>query len=185
MKEDHAMKRPSINKAVRENTVYRGFRWQLVDRELDPYTIQNLEPTKATKVQKNVYVAKVNQDQTEIIHVYIDRKTAAQCNQYPSIASLDNAVKNHTIKDGHYYQLYEECDASLKNQFQARHGNVLLYHDGIGQFDSNKTLLTEFASKFDCTTRAGISQKSLAKVLDKPLQYKEYYFKTLGEKLFL
>jgi phage anti-repressor protein len=185
MKEDHAMKRPSINKAVRENTVYRGFRWQLVDRELDPYTIQTLEPTKATKVQKNGYVAKVNQDQTEIIHVYLDRKTAAQCNQYPSIASLDNAVKNHTIKDGHYYQLYEECDIVLKTKFQAHHGNVLLYHDGIGQFNSNNTLLTEFASKFDCTTRAGISQKSLAKVLDKPLQYKEYYFKSLGDKLFL
>jgi phage anti-repressor protein len=185
MKEDHAMKRPSINKAVRENIVYRGFRWQLVDRELDPYTIQNLEPTKATKVQKNGYVAKVNQDQTEIIHVYLDRKTAAQCNQYPSIASLDNAVKNHTIKDGYYYQLYEECDTVLKTKFQARHGNVLLYHDGIGQFDSNHTLLTEFASKFDCTSRSGISQKSLAKVLDKPIPYKEYYFKSLGEKLFL
>ena len=185
MKEDHAMKRPSINKAVRENTVYRGFRWQLVDRELDPYTIQNLEPTKATKVQKNGYVAKVNQDQTEIIHVYLDRKTAAQCNQYPSIASLDNAVKNHTVKDGYYYQLYEECDTVLKTKFQARHGNVLLYHDGIGQFDSNHTLLTEFASKFDCTSRSGISQKSLAKVLDKPNPYKEYYFKSLGEKLFV
>jgi phage anti-repressor protein len=185
MKEDYAMKRPSINKAIRENTVYRGFRWQLVDRELDPYTIQTLEPTKATKVQKNGYVAKVNQDQTEIIHVYLDRKTAAQCNQYPSIASLDNAVKNHTIKDGHYYQLYEECDIVLKTKFQAHHGNVLLYHDGIGQFNSNNTLLTEFASKFDCTTKAGISQKSLAKVLDKPLQYKEYYFKSLGDKLFL
>jgi len=185
MKEDHAMKRPSINKAVRENTIYRGFRWQLVDRELDPYTIQNLEPTKATKVQKNGYVAKVNQDQTEIIHVYLDRKTAAQCNQYPSIASLDNAVKNHTIKDGYYYQLYEECDIVLKTKFQAHHGNILLYHDGIGQFDSNHTLLIEFASKFDCTSRAGISQKSLAKVLDKSIPYKEYYFKSLGDKLFL
>jgi phage anti-repressor protein len=185
MKEDHAMKRPSINKAVRENTVYRGFRWQLVDRELDPHTIQNLEPTKATKVQKNGYIAKVNQDQTEIIHVYLDRKTAAQCNQYPSIASLDNVVKNHTVKDGYYYQLYEECDVLLKNKFQIRHKNVLLYHDGIGQFDANHTLLAEFSSKFDCTARACISQKSLAKVLDKPLQYKEYYFKSLGEKLFL
>jgi len=185
MKEDHAMKRPSINKAVRENTVYRGFRWQLVNRELDPHAIQTLEPTKVTKVQKNGYVAKVNQEQTEILHVYLDRKTAAQCNQYPSIASLDNAVKNHTIKDGYYYQLYEECDALLKNQFQARHGTILLYHDGIGQYDANHTLLTEFASKFDCTARAGISQKSLAKVLDKPIPYKEYYFKSLGEKLFL
>jgi phage anti-repressor protein len=185
MKEDYAMKRPSINKAVRENTIYNGFRWQLVDRELDPHAIQTLEPTKVTKVQKNGYVAKVNQEQTEIIHVYLDRKTAAQCNQYPSIASLDNVVKNHTIKDGYYYQLYEECDVSLKNQFQARRGNIVLYHDGIGQYDANHTLLTEFASKFDCTTRAGISQKSLAKVLDKLIQYKEYYFKSLGEKLFL
>ena len=185
MKEDHAMKRPSINKAVRENTVYRGFRWQLVDRELDPYAIQTLEPTKVTKVQKNGYVAKVNQEQTEILHVYLDRKTAAQCNQYPSIASLDSAVKNHTIKDGYYYQLYEECDALLKNQFQKKHATILLYHDGIGQYDTNHTLLTEFASKFDCTARARISQKSLAKVLDKPILYKDYYFKSLGEKLFM
>ena len=185
MKEDPKMKRPSINKAVRENTVYRGFRWQLVDRELDPHTIQTLEPTKITKVQKNGYIAKVNQEQTEIIHVYLDRKTAAQCNQCPSISSLDNVVKNHTVKDGYYYQLYEECDVSLKNQFQARRGNIVLYHDGIGQYDANHTLLTEFASKFDCTTRSGISQKSLAKVLDKQIQYKEYYFKSLGEKLLL
>jgi hypothetical protein len=185
MKEDYKMKRPSINKAVRENTVYRGFRWQLVDRELDPHAIQTLEPTKVTKVQKNGYVAKVNQEQTEIIHVYLNRKTAAQSNQYPSIASLDNAVKNHTLKDGYYYQLYEECDALLKNQFQKKHEKVLLYHDGIGQYDIYHNLLTEFASKFDCTARFGISQKSLAKVLDKPIIYKEYYFKSLGEKLFL
>jgi hypothetical protein len=185
MKEDYAMKRPSINKAVRENTVYRGFRWQLVDRELDPHTIQTLAPTKATKTQKNGYVAKVNQEQTEIIHVYLDRKTAAQYNKYPSITSLDNTVKNHTFKDGYYYQLYEECDTLLKIQFQKKHGTVLLYHDGIGQYDSNHTLLTEFSSKFDCTVRSGISQKSLAKVLDKSIKYKEWYYKSLGEKRFL
>lgn len=185
MKEDYALKRPSINKAVRENTVYRGFRWQLVDRELDPNTLQTLEPTKATKPQKNGYVAKVNQEQTEILHVYLDRKTAAQENNYPSIASLDNAVKKHTIKDGHYYMLYEECDALLKNRFQANHGNIILYHDGIGQYDVNHTLIAEFASKFDCTARSGISQKSLAKVLDKNLMYHEFYFKSLGEKRFV
>ena len=184
MKEDHAMKRPSINKAVRENTIYRGFRWQLIDRELDPHTAQTLAPTKATKQQKNGYVAKVNQEQTEILHVYLDRKTAAQENNYPSIASLDNAVKNHTIKDGHYYQLYEECD-DLKTRFQEKHGSIVLYHDGIGQYDAQHTLIAEFTSRFECTARAGISQKSLAKVLDQPLLYKEWYFKSLGEKRYV
>jgi len=185
MKEDHAMKRPSINKAVRENTIYRGFRWQLVDREMNPHAAQTLAPTKATKPQKNGYVAKVNQEQTEILHVYLDRKTAAQCNEYPSIASLDNAVKNHTIKDGHYYQLYEECDALLKNRFQEKHGTIVLYHDGIGQYDSQHALITEFTSRFECIVKAGISQKSLAKVLDRSLLYKEWYFKSLGEKRFV
>ena len=184
MKEDHAMKRPSINKAVRENTIYHGFRWQLIDRELDPHTAQTLAPTKATKPQKNGYVAKVNQEQTEILHVYLDRKTAAQENNYPSIASLDNAVKNHTIKDGHYYQLYEECDA-LKERFQEKHGTIVLYHDGIGQYDSQQKRIAEFTSRFECTIRAGISQKSLAKVLDQPLLYKEWYFKSLGEKRYV
>jgi archaellum component FlaC len=184
MKENLAMKRPSINKAVREHTIYRGFRWQLIDRELDPHTAQTLAPTKATKPQKNGYVAKVNQEQTEILHVYLDRKTAAQENNYPSIASLDNAVKNHTIKDGHYYQLYEECDA-LKERFQEKHGTIVLYHDGIGQYDSQHTLIAEFTSRFECTARAGISQKSLAKVLDQPLLYKEWYFKSLGEKRYV
>lgn len=184
MKEDHTMKRPSINKAVREHTIYHGFRWQLIDRELDPHTAQTLAPTKATKQQKNGYVAKVNQEQTEILHVYLDRKTAAQENNYPSIASLDNAVKNHTIKDGHYYMLYEECDA-LKSRFQEKHGTIVLYHDGIGQYDSQHTLIAEFTSRFECTARAGISQKSLAKVLDHPILYKEWYFKSLGEKRFV
>jgi len=35
MKENSDIKRSSINKAVVENTIYRGFRWLLVDRELD------------------------------------------------------------------------------------------------------------------------------------------------------
>jgi len=185
MKEDHAMKRPSINKAVREHTIYRGFRWQLIDRKLDPHAAQPLAPTKATKPQKNGYVAKVNQEQTEILRVYLDRKTAAQENNYPSIASLDNAVKNHTIKDGHYYQLYEECDAPLKNRFQAQHGTIVLYHDGVGQYDAQHTLLAEYTSRFECTARAGISQKSLAKVLDQPILFKECYFKSLGEKRYI
>ena len=33
MKEDNHIKRPSINKAVVENTVYNGFRWAFVDRQ--------------------------------------------------------------------------------------------------------------------------------------------------------
>ena len=183
MKEDHSIKRPSINKAVRENTIYHGFRWNLVERDADASVITNIPPTKVTKQQKNGYIAKMNKEKTEILHVYLDRKTAARCNLYPSIASLDNAVKHHSIKDGHYYQLYEECDESLITQFQEQHGNIVLYHDGIGRYEGDT--LVEYKSRFDCTAQAGISQKSLAKVLDTNMLYKGFRFTSLGEKLYL
>jgi hypothetical protein len=186
IKEDNSIKRPSINKAIRENTIYHGFRWQIVDRELDPNIIHSLSPTKHTRPQKNGYIAKVNKEKTEIINVYIDRKTATQCNSYPSIASLDNVVKNNTLKDGYYYQLYDDCDPSLKNTFQEKNGgDIILYRDGVGQYDQNHTLVSVFSSRFDCTIKAKISQKSLAKVIDKNLMYRDHFFKSIGQKLHI
>ena len=183
MKEDNTLKRPSINKAAQENTIYHGFRWQTVERNMDP-NIVSIQPTKITKIQKNGYIAKVNKDKTEILTIYINRKTAAKCNNYPCISSLDNVVKNGTLKDNHYYQLFEECDVALQNKWKELKGDTVLYQDGIGQYKDG-ILITEFVSRFDCVSKAGISQKSLAKVLDRDIKYKDYYFKSLGEKLFV
>jgi hypothetical protein len=55
-------KRPSIDKAIKENTIYHGFRWSYVEREKDPNIIENLEPTKQTKVQNVGYIAKLNKE---------------------------------------------------------------------------------------------------------------------------
>ena len=46
MKENNKYKRPSINKAITENTIYKGYRWLFVDRELDQNIITHIEPTK-------------------------------------------------------------------------------------------------------------------------------------------
>jgi uncharacterized protein YhaN len=62
MKENSDIKRPSINKAVVENTIYHGFRWLLVDRELDANKIVKIQPTKITKIQHNGYIAKLNKE---------------------------------------------------------------------------------------------------------------------------
>ena len=183
IKEDNTLKRPSINKAAQENTVYHGFRWKTVDRNIDA-TIVTIEPTKITKIQKNGYIAKVNKEKTEILTIYINRKTAAKCNDYPCISSLDCVVKNGTLKDNYYYKLFEDCDTTLQNKWKAVKGDPILYHDGIGQYKDG-ILITEFISRHDCVTKACISQKSLAKVLDKDLKYKDCYFKSLGDKLFV
>jgi prophage antirepressor-like protein len=183
MKEDSSIKRPTINKAVIENTIYNGYRWMLVDRDLDPTIIHNIIPTKLTKAQNLGYIAQLNSEKTSITNVFIDRKTASLLNGYQSSSALDNPVKNYTLANGYYYRLYDDCDDSLRKTFEDKNGLPLLYKNGIGQFDLENNLVREFSCKYDCIRILKISDKTLAKALDKNIPYNNYYFKYIGNKL--
>ena len=177
------VKRPSIVKSIDDNTVYHGYRWAFVDRNADPNAIVNLEPTKQTKIQNLGYIAKLNQDKTEIINVYLDRKTAAISNGYRTAASLDVPVKKETITNGHYYMLYDDCSDALQSKFIELHGNPVLYKAGIGQYNTENQVVKEFVCKYDCIKQLKMSDKTLAKALDNDIPYNVWIFKSIGQKL--
>lgn len=177
------LKRPSIVKAINEKTVYGGHRWAFVDRDTDPNILANISPTKPTKIQNLGYIAKLNIDKTQILNVYIDRKTAAQINGYTSHSALDNPVKNETLTNNHYYVLYDKCDDILKQNLIQSYGEPLLYKDGVGQYDADNNLIAEFVCKHDCIKQLKMSDKTLAKTLDKNIMYNNCYFKKTGTKL--
>jgi len=181
MREDSKNKRPSIEKAIHENIVYNGYRWAYVERELDPNIITNLQPTKTTKLQSLGYIAKLNASKTQILNVYLDRKTAAIKNNYQSSSALDNPVKNGTVTNGHFYMLYDKCEDDLKNAFSLQ--DPILYKDGVGQYDGQNNLIREFVCKYDCIKSLQMSDKTLAKALDKDISYNGYYYRSLGSKL--
>lgn len=185
MNEDKNIKRPSIMKAIQENTIYCGFRWLLVERNLDPNVIHSIEPTKETKIQNIGYIAKLDATKSEILNVYLDRKTAAQLNGYQSSSALDNPVKNGTITNGHYYILYNHCDEDLINNFEEQHGTPLLYKNGVGQFDSANNMTNEFSCKYDCIKELKMSDKTLAKCINNNIAYNGFYYKEIGGKLFM
>jgi hypothetical protein len=184
MKENTNIKRPSINKAVVENTIYCGFRWLLVDREMEPNIIHNITPTKQTKAQNLGYIAQINKEQTEIVNVFLDRKTAAHFNGYESISALDIPVKKFALSQGYYYKIYDDCDVTFRENFEEKiNGTPLLYKNGVGQYDLQNNLIREFACKYDCLKTLLMSDKTLAKALDKEKQYNGFYYKSIGSKL--
>ena len=183
MNEDNNNKRPSINKAIIENTIYNGFRWLFVDRELDANIIHKITPTKQTKAQNLGYIAKLSADKSEIVNVYLDRKTAAHFNGYESMSALDTPVKNFTLTKGCYYKLFDDCDEMVKNNYIQIHSKPVLYKNGVGQYDSSNNLIREFICKYDCIKQLQMSDKTLARALNKQVQYNDYYFKELGSKL--
>ena len=185
MKENPDIKRPSMNKAVRENTVYHGYRWLLVNRDLDPSVVHNILSTKKTRPQNLGYVAQLNGDKTKILNVYIDRKTAAHCNGYES-SGLDIPVKKSILSRGFYYKLYDDCDEDIRTTFELELNNgecPLLYRNGVGQYDAQGKLVRVHACKYDCIRTLKISDKTLFKALSKNIDYNGFYFKEIGEKL--
>ena len=183
MNEHKHIKRPSITKAVEENTIYCGIRWLLVERNLDSNIIHNIQPTKETKVQNLGYIAKINADKSEIVNVYLDRKTAANLNGYASSSALDNYVKNNNITNGYYYTLYNNCEDYLIHNYENKNGVPLLYKNGVGQFNLKNELVREFSCKYDCIRELKMSDKTLAKALDKNMPYNNCYFKYINSKL--
>ena len=179
--------RPSIVKAIDENTIYHGFRWNYVDREKDPLQTKNLAPTRElSKLQNMGYIAQLNAAKTEILNVFLDRKTAASQNGYKDSA-LDIPVKRETVYNNHYYILYEKCNNELRMSFEEKNGNKspILYKNGIGLFDdaSTKNLVREYCCKYDCIKQQPISEKTLKKILDKEVQYNGHYYRSIGSKL--
>ena len=183
MNENKNIKRPTIMKAIEENTIYCGFRWQLVERNLDANIIHSIEPTKETKVQNLGYIAKLDANKSQIINVYLDRKSASNQNNYPTDSSLDYAVKNGTITNGNYYMLYDNCEQHLIDEFESVNGVPLLYKNGIGQYDIENNLLREFSCKYDCIKELKMSDKTLNKSIQNNIPYNNYYYKELGKKL--
>jgi phage anti-repressor protein len=182
MNENRNIKRPSLSKAVLENSVYCGFRWMFVDRALDASRLENVAPSKASKQYKQGYIAKLTADGSEILNVYIDRKTAAMMNGYDSWSALDTPVKNGTVTKGHVYKLFEECEN--KESFIEKHGKEpLLYKNGFGIFDSSGKMVREYACRYDCIRFEKISDKTIAKAIEKNVPYKEMHFRELGEKV--
>lgn len=183
MNESKHIKRPSIMKAITENTIYCGFRWLLVERNLDPNVIHDIKPTKETKVQNLGYIAQIDKDKTNIVNVYIDRKTSAHFNGYTSSSALDNPVKNNSLANGFYYILYNNCDDELTSKFEEINGAPMLYKNGVGQYDTNNNLIKKFQCKYDCIKSLAISDKTLTKALTKNIPYNGHYYRELGEKL--
>jgi hypothetical protein len=113
----------------------------------------------------------------------LDRKTAAINNGYESSSAIDNHVKNESLTKGNYYVLFDKCPEELRDAFIEKHGEPLLYKDGIGQYDSTGNLIKEFVCKYDCIKKLQISDKTLTKALDKQVMYNNSYFRTIGSKL--
>lgn len=142
---------------------------------------QELNPEEILTPNQYHYVAKLDINKTEILNVYIDRKTASLCNGFKP-GSLDRIVKEKKVYNDNYYILFNECDLDLRNKFLKEKEFLPLFKNGIGQYNSENTLIKEFVSRTNCCTDLKMCDKTLSKSIKNGDLYKESTFKVLPER---
>ena len=110
--------RPQMNRAIKGNFVYKGFRWANLKRNMSDDHVQILNPTAVnTKNVKKGYVAMLNLDQTKIVNVFADQKTASEDRHFSSSSSICNAINRKSQSSGHYFKMWFDCSDELKNAY--------------------------------------------------------------------
>lgn len=106
-----------INKAAEEKTVYKGYRWALLERDMDDNTVQDIGETVKSKKVNIGFVAMLNLDKTKIENVFSDAKDAAKDRKFKSGAPISKAIRQGTQSGGHYFQMWFDCDNTLKEEY--------------------------------------------------------------------
>lgn len=108
--------RSGIKEAIKNNAVYKGYRWATLDRDQDDATVQDLPPSTKTITVNNGFVAMLDFNHN-IAQVFCDQKEAAKNRQFSSTASISNAIKRGTKSGGHYFKMWHDCDASQQEAY--------------------------------------------------------------------
>ena len=83
--------------------------------------------------------------------------------------------------------LYDQCDENLRTAFCEKNNinDVVLYTNGVGQYDTENKLIREFVCKYDCSKLVPIGEKSLTKAMNQNITYNSHYYKFIGSKLYI
>lgn len=111
----------ALRNAVKSNTMYKGYRWLDLAREMDDNTVQTLVSTVKASTQRIGLVAMLNIDRDAIVEVFPDMKTAAVKRKFSGVSSVSSAITRQSLSSGHYFQMWHECDQVLKDQYLEHH----------------------------------------------------------------
>jgi prophage antirepressor-like protein len=112
--------RNMILNAIKNNTIYKNYRWLKLTRDLSDDTIQELSETVKSVCVNNGFVAMLKLDKSRIEKVFCDQIAASEDRQFKTGAAICKAIKCGTQSGGHYFKMWFDCDEQLKNEYLSR-----------------------------------------------------------------
>lgn len=108
-----------LMKAVKECTIYKGFRWACVPRDGDPTASQDIGETVESRQGGGGMVAVYSHDETRIECVFPDQLTTRDHLKVKSAASVSQAISSNLQRKcaGVLLQMWENVPANFKEKY--------------------------------------------------------------------
>lgn len=186
-KTDEMYSQSCVRRAIKQNTVYKNFRWALIDKSLPCGTIQQLPPSIDIDVLRgkgNRMIALLNDTKDKIINVFPDQVSIMEhlaINKNSSIIR-QSMSKKQRINGKYYVEKWEDCTESLQNDYlennllpqpRVQYNSYL-----IQQYDVHGNLIKTYHSFDKFCHELMIGTKKGKEILGNPQQkYMEFYWK--------
>jgi hypothetical protein len=173
--------RSRLNNAVNNKNIYKDFRWNYVERDLDVNQKYDIGETNIIQNQVSGYVAQLDNNKTYIKAIYRDQKSAAKENGYLSQSPIHKSIKNGTISQNHYYQLYDDLSDELKTKYLETHPEpIFLDSNCIEKICATRNIRIElYKNKNDCVMKSRIGTATLKKYLNTGIIYNGFIYKQI------
>ena len=178
--ENKGYQKSSIQTATKNNTTYKGFRWNFIEEGNDP-NISNILPTKEYKNKAPIIdtILKLNLTKTEILESYFTKNFLAK------ELNLSKIKIRHIIEYGekyndNYYIEYYKCDKELLNKYTKPINRIIPNNSKqIKQINPITKDIVIFNNLSEIYIKFGIASTTILNVINEKILYNgflwEYY----------
>jgi prophage antirepressor-like protein len=172
----------ALKEAAKKNTIYKYYRWLLVDRTITNVSEIVIPPTIKSISQNIEYIAMIDIQQTKIMDVFSSQKDAALARKLAGYSTISRAIKQNSLSSGHYWKLFNNCSDEMRDiylsknklpeKFTKSSSIIVLQIDPI----SNKEIMA-YNTITDVLLKYQMSRITLKKCSDNNEIYKCYKWK--------
>jgi hypothetical protein len=176
----------SLKLASRENRIYKGYRWLLVEKNNTEPVI--LPHTVESRQQYISYIAMIDVKQTKIEKVYASQKEGAIDNGLANngVSTISRAIKKGSLSCHRYWKYWNDCSPEMQNEYLKTNELPEKYTSANGlcvlQIDpKTNTELAKYSTKTEVLKKFQMSMTTLNNVSKSNEVCKGYKWKIVDE----
>lgn len=184
VRKDASLSVSGLKAAAKNHTVYKGHRWQMLDKSLDPAASHPVAATNASvRTITRGAIAQMDYKKTKITDVYRDQMSASAANGFKSRATLSTAVKTGKAAGRLFFCLWDDAPEALRNDYIARCGEPSFSEKSmtISCFDMKGEKVNEFESQQDVVKKLCIGHNKVREMLATGKPYQNLRLVRIGD----